>query len=260
MAFTKSKIPRSNLFANMSWPLFVSASVLGLFFTVFFLYLEGDRPIRRLLHQTRDLAAGTLERLDDTHFRGRFGSIARSVNEAMEKVADARPTKPALHDKDLESILGGPDVTDQDFSLAGEAKAAAPPPPPPPGPGAGPPPPPTDLPPPPPGAGRPSGAFGLPSSVPLSTAPGQGPAVVGPPPAPPPANPEEEKFREVFAQFVATKKQCGEAVDTLTFDAFVTKLRANQDAVKQKTGCATVEFKVYIKDGKAALKATPVKG
>ena len=33
----------------------------------------------------------------------------------------------------------------------------------------------------------------------------------------------------------------------------------NRDDLKSKTGCREVRFTVYVKDGKAALKATPVK-
>jgi len=80
----------------------------------------------------------------------------------------------------------------------------------------------------------------------------------GPPP-PPSKDPAEERFREIFQQFVATKKQCGESTDALTFESFAAKLRQNEDTVRQKTGCEKVDFKVYIKEGKAALKASPAK-
>ena len=37
------------------------------------------------------------------------------------------------------------------------------------------------------------------------------------------------------------------------------KLRKNREQLVQKYACRTVRFAVYVKDGKAALKATPVK-
>ena len=43
-------------------------------------------------------------------------------------------------------------------------------------------------------------------------------------------------------------------------DKFSKKLRKNRKALMDKHGCREVKFQVYIKDGKAALKATPVKG
>jgi hypothetical protein len=278
-AFRSSKLPRSEQFKYLPMSIFVVLGVLALFLTVFLNWFEGDRPIGKLLKQSRELSLGNAEKLDDTQFRGRLGSIARSLNEGLELVADKAPSKPALHDKDLDSILGGPDTSDEDFSLdpdSAEANAkptgsvldsldgsgvpsaampalgsgGAPPPPPPP---------PEDN----PMQPTPSGnfAFGVPSGTTPHTSPGQGPD--GPPPAPPepPAAPggENAAWREVYDQFVVTKKQCGENVDKLTFDAFTAKLDKNKQAVIDKTGCVDVSFRVYIKDGKAALKATPVK-
>jgi hypothetical protein len=70
---------------------------------------------------------------------------------------------------------------------------------------------------------------------------------------------EATYFREVFNDFVELKRKCGESVDALTYDKFSAKLRANRDALIAKYHCKAVKFQVYVKDGKAALKATPVK-
>jgi len=67
-------------------------------------------------------------------------------------------------------------------------------------------------------------------------------------------------FREVFDDFVELKRKCGESTDNLTYEKFSAKLRANRDALIAKYHCKAVKFQVYVKDGKAALKATPVKG
>ncbi len=88
---------------------------------------------------------------------------------------------------------------------------------------------------------------------------------IPPPPAPPSQPPqpkpagEEAHFKEVFDQFVSTKKQCGESTAGLTFDRFAQKLRKNTSDLKARYKCRTVKFQVYTKNGKAALKATPVK-
>jgi hypothetical protein len=68
----------------------------------------------------------------------------------------------------------------------------------------------------------------------------------------------ENDFRRVFDDFIATRTQCGEALEGVTFDKFVIKLRQNRSQLIERYGCASVRFQVYIKDGKAALKATPV--
>lgn len=89
--------------------------------------------------------------------------------------------------------------------------------------------------------------------------------VMPPPPAPPSRPPqpkpagEEAHFQEVFEQFVNTKKRCGEPTEGLTFDRFAQKLRKNTSDLKARYKCRTVKFQVYTKNGKAALKATPVK-
>ena len=70
---------------------------------------------------------------------------------------------------------------------------------------------------------------------------------------------DEEHFQEVYTDFVAQRERCGESADGLTYERFATKLRKNRDQLMSKYGCRTVRFQVYVKDGKAALKATPVK-
>ncbi|HXX29987.1 MAG TPA: MXAN_5187 family protein [Myxococcaceae bacterium] len=70
---------------------------------------------------------------------------------------------------------------------------------------------------------------------------------------------DEEHFQDVYREFVALRERCGESADGLTFERFAVKLRKNRDQLMAKYGCRTVRFQVYVKDGKAALKATPVR-
>jgi hypothetical protein len=75
-----------------------------------------------------------------------------------------------------------------------------------------------------------------------------------------PNTPQEEAyFHTVYDSFVDMKKKCGESIAGLTFAKFSEKLRKNRDELMSKTVCRSVKFTVYVKDGKAALKATPVK-
>jgi len=74
-----------------------------------------------------------------------------------------------------------------------------------------------------------------------------------------PAERNDPYFKQVFDQFVAMKKSCNESISGLTYDKFAQKLIRNRDELRSKTGCREVRFTVYAKDGKAALKATPVK-
>jgi hypothetical protein len=74
-----------------------------------------------------------------------------------------------------------------------------------------------------------------------------------------PVDPETAHFKDVYEQFIATRRECGESTDELTFDRFLVKLRKNREALIQKYSCRTVRFQVYVKAGKAALKAVPVR-
>ncbi|MCC6750950.1 MAG: hypothetical protein IT371_25060 [Deltaproteobacteria bacterium] len=76
---------------------------------------------------------------------------------------------------------------------------------------------------------------------------------------PPPEEGLEPYFKEVYNDFLSLKRQCGEDVSNLTFDRFAAKLHKNRDSLIERYGCKSVKFQVYIKDGKAALKATPLK-
>jgi len=108
-----------------------------------------------------------------------------------------------------------------------------------------------------PGMAAPTPFMGIPKQVmnmampPATTPPPMGAGAV--------ALTEEQHFQDVFREFVVTRDQCGEAQDGLTYDKFVAKLRKNKEQLVQKYACKTVRFQVYVKEGKAALKATPVK-
>jgi hypothetical protein len=66
-------------------------------------------------------------------------------------------------------------------------------------------------------------------------------------------------FKETYERFIEMRKRCGEATGDLAFDRFLQKLAKNREGLIQKYNCRTVRFQVYEKDGKAALKATPVR-
>ncbi|MBI4955835.1 MAG: hypothetical protein HY908_27700, partial [Myxococcales bacterium] len=96
------------------------------------------------------------------------------------------------------------------------------------------------------------------ASAPASTTVGEGPA-----PAALEAGgefDEEADWRRVFDEFVALKQKLGEPAEKLTYEKFRGTLQRNKDAlIERHAGCKRVEFRVYEKQGKAALKASPVK-
>jgi|APLak6261679142_1056127.scaffolds.fasta_scaffold00001_108 hypothetical protein len=108
-------------------------------------------------------------------------------------------------------------------------------------------------------AARSGGASGTTGERPSIKPPGVAmPKVASVPPAAG-ANDEDRHFQEVFRDFVATREKCREPADGLTYDKFKAKLLKNKEQLVAKYQCRTVRFQVYVKDGKAALKATPVK-
>lgn len=288
-------------FSKFPWLVVVGAFVIALGLGIAFMWIESDRPLRRLADDAVKLAKNERERLaEDTH-GGKYGSIARSVNIHIDKLGrdakSARTNLDQLLGPAPEGSLGTIDL------LAGALPAARPG-------GSAPaaPPPPSDFKfhDPAPGS-RPSApspapvsAMAVPPSKPMAAATGlpatpvqrphatpprgsqtpprpPTPAPVAPPTPTPPAQQTQPLhldddileaaaepnvdpyFKQVYEQFLAVKKSCGEPTAGLTYGKFSEKLVKNRDDLKAKTGCREVRFTVYVKDGKAALKATPVK-
>lgn len=76
---------------------------------------------------------------------------------------------------------------------------------------------------------------------------------------PPPIHDETAEWRRVYDEFLRLKKECGETTDGLNFEKFKSTLRKNRDQLLQRHGCKSVKFSVYMKEGKAALKANPIR-
>lgn len=264
---------------NFPWIFVGGVFLIALAGGIGLMFWEADRPLRRLAAEAVRLAKGEVERLAEDQHPGKFGSIARSVNIHIDKLGrDAKSAK-----KDLDQLLGpAPEGSLGTIDLlatalppsrpGGPATAAAAPPPsefrfgdPPAKPRA------PTPPPAPPRVNTPPPFKAMATPPPTSTPPP--PITVPPPmasPAPPlaleddilggPGVPEADPhFQQVYDEFIATKKSCGESTSGLTYEKFVDKLMKNREDLMAKTGCREVRFTVYTKEGKAALKATPVK-
>lgn len=119
---------------------------------------------------------------------------------------------------------------------------------------------------------EPSAAMPVPepsATIPISEPSGMMPAppVAPAPPTPftpPPAleidDPNAPYYREVYEEFLQVKQACGESTANFTFDKFAKKLaKQTSDIKKKRAGVADVRFTVYVKDGKAALRAKVIK-
>ena len=210
--------------------------VVGLFLQRF----EVDRPIMKLRAELRSLVRLDGVKLDDHKYSGGFGGIAREMNAALEHVASLGGLS-AGHAVGPGAGAGGGGLPDPGSAFGAEShfnQSQRPTAGPPLIPGLGAPPPPTFIPP------SPSTALDAPPLAPGS-----------------PTSPEDEEahVREVFEQFLATKRECGESVTGLTLEKFSQRLNENRVALMSKHDCRTVRFAVYVKDGKASLRATPIK-
>jgi hypothetical protein len=70
---------------------------------------------------------------------------------------------------------------------------------------------------------------------------------------------DEDHWRVVYGEFLKTREQCGEPREGVPYDRFRLKLQKNRDQLVAKYACRTVRFQVYVKEGRAALKASPVR-
>lgn len=75
-----------------------------------------------------------------------------------------------------------------------------------------------------------------------------------------PKDNEMAHFEQVFEEYIALRGKCGESTTSVSADRFLAKLKSNRDQLVAKYNCRTARFAVYVKDGKAAIKATPVRG
>ena len=240
---------------NLPTGLLITAILFAVLFGWGWNYLEAERPVGRLLKNIKALeTADAKDQLNVYRFRRRMRNVATAINKVMDIKTRAILEAAGSSSKSIDSILGSKEpgrLSSASFKFAEASVSDIPDAPPPPGaaPQKGPP----GAPPSPGGGGR----APIPPTPPAGSK--QPPM---PPPAPAPAmSPADENayFRKTHSEFVALKQRLGEPVDQLTFERFEVTLKKNRDTLIARYGCKSVTFKVYEKDGKASLKATPVK-
>jgi hypothetical protein len=73
-----------------------------------------------------------------------------------------------------------------------------------------------------------------------------------------PGSDAEGSFYQVFQEYVLTREKCREPMEGLSYELFRQRLQESRAQIMQQHGCRGVDFRVYIKDGKAALRARPL--
>lgn len=250
--------------------------------------LEVEMPLQRLRREVQRLARLEIVKLNDTKFGGELGGIARDVNAAIEHFTHAVPAKSDTEKKDIRAILDpqSPMIDRKPFDVPTLKEAPKPAPPPPSAvaaslfgsPRATVPPPVSTT------TDNIQKTISLPplvaSSLKIDTPQVVTPPVFSPPmPRPPlPVTPtpmastkslpsshetEEEAnddhYLQVFEEYKKTREKCGESNAGLTLEKFRSKLMNNRQQIMSKYNCRSAVFTVYVKDGKAAIRATPMR-
>jgi hypothetical protein len=247
--------------ANANVALAVAIAIAAALIGIGFSLLEHTRPIHAFRLEVQKLAKGEIDQLQPSRFRGAFRKIASDLNDGVDKIL-AKGGGPRRGPADLKEVLGDLPAEPQmsAFSFPGENLPAS----------SG-------------GSGPHTAPINTPKSLP--TAPGN-PRLPKPPPtrgaaanldstmeaqldipasgSPALGNsgghaPELAEWRTVYQDFVALKQQCGENTDGFTYEKFESTLKKNRDTLMSRHGAKRVKFSVYVKEGKAALKATPLK-
>lgn len=69
---------------------------------------------------------------------------------------------------------------------------------------------------------------------------------------------KQERMQKVYDSYIEMRQQCGESVENIDLEAFVQRLDKQRESILSQIPCTDVQFHVYEKAGKAAIKATPI--
>ncbi len=231
----------------------ILVALVGLGVGIGLTFIEHTRPLTQFRNSLAEVAEGKSDQLQASKVTGVYRKLVSLINDAIERAAAKGGNRRVA---DFNQVLG--DVPEQpamsafsfpDSSASVEQPASI--------------------------------SQPRPAAVPVASAIGaaapQGVAAGGPPAGPPRSLPkpplraagprhggesesnEEVEWRMVYEEFVATKRNCGEPTDSLSYEKFEGTLRKNKTAIVQQHGVQRVKFTVYVKQGRAALKASPIR-
>jgi hypothetical protein len=262
------------------WILVVGVALLALLIGVGMTFVEHTLPLNKLGKEAEKMRKGDQDALPLAKLSGPYRKIGQDVNEGFERII-AKGGGTSRKAADLSQVLGeipaAPQMSAFSFGLQEGAGASGPASSPgsnpgvndlfpnlPPAGAAAPPPAPTSQPK--PGAPVPSTpiAHGTPDEDDEATQVARIPdelmraAQTGEQHAIDTAD-EMVQWRTTFDEFVATRQRLGESTQGLSFEKFQVQLKKNKEQLVKQYNCKRVKFTVYEKEGKAALKATPIK-
>lgn len=228
----------------------IAIAVLGIAIGLLLSFFEHTRPLLKFKLALGELASGATDQLQASKVSGVYRKLVSLINDGVDHaVAKGGGSRRAA---DLHQVLG--DIPEQPamsaFSFPEPSLPSS-------GSGAGSrpeaslpsPKPKPDLPKPPPRMNKtlPEGTDPMLDHPTEETAP--------------PTSQDElqAEWRSVFDDFVRVKQECGEPTAGLTYEKFEGTLKKNREAIVAQHGVDRVKFTVYVKDGKAKLKANPMR-
>ena len=75
---------------------------------------------------------------------------------------------------------------------------------------------------------------------------------------PSPQDREDAAFRQVFDKYVTARRKCGQS-DDMAFESIRDVLQKQVRTIKSRYRCKSVKFRVTVEDGKAKVKAVPLR-
>ncbi len=67
-------------------------------------------------------------------------------------------------------------------------------------------------------------------------------------------NISNDRLREIYSQYVQSRRDRGESTTGVTFDKLADSLRTQADKLKEKHAAKKVDYEVVVKDGKTLIK------
>ena len=225
--------------SNVNLPLVIALAAAAFAIGLIFSIGEHTKPLSAFRREALSFGKGNIDELISSRVRGVYREISIAINEGIEHaVSKGGGSRKAA---DLSAVLG--DIPDQPqmsaFSMfGGDAPGSNP--------------------------GAPSSAH-VPMSVGAETpkkmvpqrsvprAPGAAPAAPAAPQDP------EAEWKAVYQDYLRVKTECGESTEGVTYEKFKLSLEKNRQTIIEKHGASDVKFSIYVKEGKAAVKANPVR-
>lgn len=70
---------------------------------------------------------------------------------------------------------------------------------------------------------------------------------------------EDDNFKTFYDRYVEARRSVGNGGAEVSYSTFLRQIAQKTEAIKSKSGCAAVAYKIVVKEGTVTLKAAPVK-